>query len=210
MDISELEDTTISTSKHFVKILENSPTISSEIEVFFLESSKYLRLMCTKGPSFQNLIAKTDNMLAVLKNLINNSENSDVNKLKSIQLVANLCVNNPANQKEIWKVMSELIVENFKSDNQGIVNASGMILYNIILEKSCQIDQKYIATIALEHYEKFTEKSNDSLPDFVQILLEHFICESPWIVEYFKSLKPETQKTFLYFVNDHIENESNM
>lgn len=205
LDTKEMENSINFTVKYFVKYLESE--VDSEKELFN-ESVKYLKITCTKGTLFQNIIMNAENFLESLKTSLEN-EKPNVNKLKSLQLLANLCVNNPENQNKLWMTMKDVLIENYEKGDEKTIEVTGMIIYNTILGKSCSVDERNVATISLQHYEKYLENTDNTFPDFSQILLEHFICNCKWIVEYFKKLEPANQINLLYFVNDHIENESN-
>jgi hypothetical protein len=205
----EMEESINFTVKYFIQIPNSESKIINENDKeIFLEAIKYLKFVCTQGQSFQNLIANSENLLESVKNLII-QETANENNLKVLQLVANLCVGNATIQKKVWNVMNEIILDQYENGDNITVNVCGMIIYNTILEKSYSLDERKIATISIHHYEQFLKNPDNLLPDFVQILLEHFICNCKWIVEYFKRLEPANQINLLYFVNDHIENESN-
>lgn len=177
---------------------------------FILECIKHLKVMCTKGPTFQNLIINTTGMIHALNEVL--SGTSSVSKhleIKFFQLIANLCVNNKYSQEKIWNSMSCLIVEKLSSDDVGFVNVAAMITYNVILSEAAQVDLTLIARLNINHFESFLKSPEKPLPDFIHILLEHLLCKSAAFVEIYKQLEPEQQKSALYFIHDYVEDESN-
>lgn len=209
MNLLEKENSIKFTVKNFIKLLESADNFNNgSDEEIFQEAIKYLKFVCTQGQSFQDIIVNSENLLKSMKGFIE-SETSNENELKILQLIANLCVGNAASQRKIWDLMNNEILDKFENGDNKTINVCGMIIYNTILEKSYPLDEKKISTISILHYENFLKNPENSLPDFVQILLEHFICNCKWVVEYFKRLEPANQINLLYFVNDHIENEYN-
>lgn len=135
----------------------------------------------------------------------NISKNID---LKCFQLIANLCVQNEFTQAKIWNLMSDVVIGKLKCDDNSFVNVAAMIIYNIILSKASDVDQREIVNISLGHYRNFIKTPSNSLPDFLHILMDFMICESENILEIYKEMEPENQKTLLYYINDHIEDDS--
>ncbi|KAG5675809.1 hypothetical protein PVAND_005681 [Polypedilum vanderplanki] len=211
MDFSELEDVTISLTKKFIQNLMNfkDTTISEEtFKEISLNCIKHLKVSCTKGPSFQNLIINTNGMLESLKEMLKNEEKKFDNvKTKVFELIANLCVKNEKCQKKIWNEVNELIICELTSSNVQNVNISAMIIYNIKIGINENIEIEQALNVALDHYDNFL-KNNISMPDFLHILLDYFICSCD-VVQSYKKLTSEKQRIFLYYVNDYIENESN-
>lgn len=208
-----MEDATVSTSKNLVKIVKHSdqapnPELFSELVV---ECSKHLKIMCTKGSSFQSLIVNTTGMLETLKEILLLPEeklNAD-QQIKCFQLVANLCVMNKWAQEKIWETMSEDIVAKFtESDNQ-FMNVAAMIIYNMVLNKQASLSVDAIAKIALNHYRTFLNDPSKSLPDFLHILMDFIFCKTASGLELYQSFEQEDQKTFLFYVHDYVEEESN-
>jgi hypothetical protein len=209
-----MEDSTIFVAKNFVKILSLAGNDADQEEIFtelVLESVKHLKIMCTKGSSFQNLIINTKSMLQSLKEILSNqflNVSRDI-ELKCFQLVANLCVKNESTLEKIHQSMFNVIMAKFEGDDNSFLNVSAMIIYNLILNKSSSLDQKHVVQMCAQHYSNVLKNPTNSLPDFVHILLEFFICKSENVVEIFEKLEPDEQKIFLYYVHDHVEVETN-
>lgn len=129
--------------------------------------------------------------------------------LKSFQLIANLCVQNEFAQAKVWSSMSDVVITKLESEDNSFLNVAAMIVYSIILSKASEVDQRQIVSILLHHYSNFIKTPTNSLPDFFYILMDFMICESEDALEIYKDLQPEDQKTFLFYINDHIEDESN-
>ncbi|CRK93464.1 CLUMA_CG007000, isoform A [Clunio marinus] len=215
LDVAEMEDSTIFVSKNFIQMLihhnNDYETQKGVIDELIIECIKHLKIMCTKGPSFQNLIVNTNLMLQMLKNVISNKFPgiSKDQELKCFQLIANLCVKNEWSQKKIWESMSGIILDNFRSENNPFVTVSGMIIYNTILSKASLVNLKYILQISLRHYSSFLKNPKNSLPDFVQIILSYVVSGNEDILEIYKELESDEQKILLYYIHDHIEDPSN-
>jgi hypothetical protein len=181
------------------------------LEKLFLESISHMKIVCTKGSSLQNLIVNTHGMLKALKDTINGNIviTSEVLQVKCFQLLANLCVKNEWSLEKVWSSMSDLIITKFESDNHGIVNIAAMIIYNMVLSKVHQLNYHQVVEISLHHYNSFLKDSSRSLPDFVKILMDYTICQNPNILDIYILLEQDDQKTFLYYVHDHVEEDSN-
>lgn len=167
--------------------------------------------MCTKGPTLQNLIVNTTGMLQSLKDVTtgNFACVSTGLDIKAFQLIANLVVKNEWSQEKVWNFMSDVILAKFELGDSAFVNVAAMIIHNIILNKNSQLDEQKIFKICLNHYKAFLSAPTNQLPDFVSILTDFLICQSSDVVDIYKQLEPEYQKTALYYVHDYIENESN-
>lgn len=209
-----MEDSTIFVAKNFIQILQHAEkdlrVKEAVFEELYIECIKHLKIMCTKGSSFQNLITNTHGMLQTLHKIIN-CEVTDLPQnleLKSFQLLANLCVNNKWSQEKIWTAMSDAIVTKFKSGDSSHINVGAMIVYNLMLSKVSQLDSQQIIEISLHHYANFLKDTAKPLPDFVHILLDYMICKNGDILEVYQKLGPQDAKTFLYYVHDHLEDDS--
>jgi hypothetical protein len=211
LDVAELEDVTISLTKNFVILTTCFKTGCIEAIKFkehSLNCIKYLKIICSKGCSFQNLIANTNGMLESVKFILQSDLDEDV-KLRSFQLLANLCVQNERAQKKLWTELSALIMDRFNSDDTAHINVSAMIIYNIMLHNSEIIDKNLVLTDSLSHYDKFLKEDSPKVPDYFHILLEYFICEFNEIVVAYENLDDDLKKIFLYYLHDHVEHESN-
>lgn len=214
MDIAELEDSTIFVAKNFIQILKNSEKLLEQKELLnelILECIKHMKIMCTKGPSLQNLIVNTIGMLQSFKDVSvgNFAYISSILELKCFQLIANLCVKNEWSQEKIWITMSDVILAKYENGDSSFVNVSAMVIYNMVLSKMSQLDHQQIVKISLKHFKTFLENPTILLPDFVHILMDHLMCKSSLALETYKQLEPEYQKTALYYIHDHIDDETN-
>lgn len=209
-----MEDSTIFVAKNFIQILqhaENESKVKDAVfEELFLECIKHLKVMCTKGTSFQNLIANTNGMMQSLHKIIYNqiSDFPPNLELKSFQLLANLSVNNKWSQEKIWTSMNEIIIKKFDSDDNSHANVAAMIIYNLVLSKVSQLNMQQIVEISIRHYDKFLKNTSKPLPDFIHILMEFMICKNSDILEVYHKLEPQNLKTFLYYIQDHMETDS--
>lgn len=214
LDIAELEDSTIFVAKNFIQVLKNAEHELEQKELLnelILECIKHMKIMCTKGPSLQNLIVNTTGMLSSLKDVSSGKFGnvSPILELKCFQLIANLCVKNEWSQEKIWISMSDVVMAKFESDDNSYVNVSAMVVYNMVLSKMSQLNHQQIVKISLKHFKTFLETPANSLPDFVHILMDYLICKSSEALETYKQLEPEDQKTALYYIHDHIDDETN-
>lgn len=198
MDISELEDTTISLSRKFVS---SSKEIEKSRDIL-LSCIKELKNLCTKGSSLQNLIANTNGMIISLKSIVETCTDDDL-KLKSFQLIANVCVQNKKVQSKVHDELGELIMKQINSEDLKFVNVASMLIHNMLLN-GISIDIQRVLNMCLNQTQNL-----DPVPDFLHILLDHFICSYKDIVGEYKTLDDEIKKNFLLYVNDHVINESN-
>lgn len=203
-----MEDVTISLTKNFVLFSKEEVEGKKIFDEKSLICIKHLKLICTKGSSFQNLIAHTHGMLNALKEYLSYEEDAST-KLQCFQLLANLCVQNQKVQRLIWDSCGALIMENLNSNESKFVNIAAMIIYNIYFNKSSEIEMKKVIENCLHHYDSFLQNSTNPLPEFVHILLDHFICGTDEIGEAYEHLNSHEKKLFLFYIHDHIENESN-
>lgn len=211
LDIAEMEDSTIFVAKNFIQILEDTGNEDEVFDELILECIKHLKIMCTKGSTFQNLIVNTNGMIKALNSVISSNypKVSHDLELKCFQLIANLCVKNEWSQRKIWASMSNAVVSKFEGADKSFVNVSAMIVYNMILSKEPQLDKQQIVRISLHHYSVFLKTPSEGFPDFVSILMDFVICKDSDVLDVYKHLDPEDQKVFLFYIHDHVENYSN-
>jgi ataxin-10 len=197
MDISELEDTTISLSR---KLVSSSKEIEKSHENL-LAGVKELKVLCTKGPTFQNLIANTNGMITSLKSILESNTDDDL-KLNCFQLIANICVQNKKVQAKVHDELGDLIMHQLNSEDTKFVNVASMLTHNMLLNGT-MTDIQRILTVCLCQSQKLK-----AVPDFLHILLDHLICSHKDIVGEYKKIDESTKKNFLLYVNDHAVNES--
>lgn len=172
---------------------------------------KYLKVMCTKGPTLQNLVVNTTGSLSALTDVTTGkfSNLSPELEIKGFQLIANLIVKNETSQDKIWNFMSDVILAKLESDDTAFVNVAAMIVYNLALSKRQQLDKHKIFKVCQDHYKSFLNQPSNQIPDFVHILLDFLLCKTSDGVEIFIKLEPGDQKTALYYIQDYVENEFN-
>lgn len=191
-------------------IAKNDEIAPEFFDLLTNECIRYLKVMCTKGSTFQNLIVNTTGMLAALNSILkgNIHNASDDIEIRTFQLIGNLCVQNKITQEKIWNSLKETIIEKFEMSEGPFINVGAMIIYNLILSGSPSLDQRQVLSICLSHYQNFLNQSTTSLPDFVLVLMDFMICANDKIVEIYKDLGTADIKNLLFYIHDHIENES--
>lgn len=214
MDVSELEDVTISLTKNFVSLhisLKSGQIDTVKFNEMLLVCIKHLKTACTKGSSFQNLILNTHGMLETLREILKSDESYEKDlKLKLFQLLANISVQNEKAQRKIWTEANEQLLEKLNESNDlGYVNVAAMMIYNMILSGIASEHKEEILKCALHQYDNLLKSQLPTLPDFVHILLDHFICTDEESIELYDKLNRELQKVFLCYVHDYVENETN-
>lgn len=204
-----MEDSAIFVAKNFIQILSQPDVEQAVFDELILECIKYLKLMCSKGSSFQNLIVNTAQMIQSLLDVLLGSPAtvSRIRQLKTFQLVANLCVQNKFSQQKIWERLQDVIIARFNGDDKDFANVAAMIIYNMILSELPDVDQLQILKISLRHF-SLAAPANP-LPDFIHILMDFMLCKNEDCLELYKELGPEDQKTALYYIQDYVEEESN-
>lgn len=186
-----------STDKERIKLLTKRLFESSETDL--LNSFKELNRYCVKGNEFQNLIVNEDNFIHFLTTLIK-CHQDEVIRMKSFQLLANLCVQNKSSQCIVWNESSEIILDSLKSDNNNFVNIAAMILHNMFLNDIEKVNINNVLPICLDQAFKL-----NPIPEFLHIFLDHLICSELDIVSKYNNL--EDKKNFLHYVYDHVQNE---
>lgn len=190
MEQEEIEDI-----KLMIKIL----LISSD-ESELIVSMKKLNAYCAKGSPFQNLIADESAILETLTRRMNEKD-CDL-KLRTFQLIANLCVQNKSVQEVVWNKTGERILEELKSNNQKYVNIAAMIIHNMILNET-----KIVSTLSILETSLEQTFNLNPLPDFLHILLDHIILTDEEIIKHYNSLDDEHKKKFLIYIHDFVQND---
>lgn len=154
------------------------------------------------------MITNTYGFIESAKNIMQCNCDENI-KLNMFQLIANLGVQNQKVQKRLWNELNELLLAKFSSEDNRFVNVSAMIIHNMILNSPGLIDDKEVLKESLKQYRRYLSTPPLVVPDFLHVLLEYFICEHPEIDSCYEKLSDNLRVVFLYFIQDHVEDENN-
>uniref|UniRef100_A0A182F9K2 Ataxin-10 n=1 Tax=Anopheles albimanus TaxID=7167 RepID=A0A182F9K2_ANOAL len=167
-----------------------------------------LQRSCALGESFQNIIITRDGFLERFRAiLVQEKETVPENiRLSSLKLMANLCVQNKANQEKIIGQLLQSLLDNIIS-NGTLANASAMILYNGFLYKSSNgVTLSTLLATLMTNVEANLALQQEP-PEFVTIFLEYLLCESNEILQALGELE-FSQKMLLYrFMIEYVRQE---
>uniref|UniRef100_A0A182QIB6 Ataxin-10 n=1 Tax=Anopheles farauti TaxID=69004 RepID=A0A182QIB6_9DIPT len=166
-----------------------------------------LKRGCSVGESFQNAIIARADFIERVRVILNDAEGTvpmDV-RVNCLQLLANLCVQNLANQKKVILFLHPFLFK-YISSNGGHANAAAMILYNGFIYKAVDADLKAILTCILDNVEMNRAAQTD-LPEFVCIFLEYLISESNEIVQEIDNLDFNKKMLLFRYLIEYIRQE---
>lgn len=212
-ELDELEDSTILVCRKFVELselLKNEVLDETDYlnyNEFATECIKFLKVCCSKGNNYQNLMANTIDFLDLCLRPMLNGKYPDM-ELKCLQLVANICVQNRKTQEKIYGLFQEEILQTLECNDYKLVNVASMIVFNMLLNGT-EVNETKIFEIVFGHIKVHLNGTEIALPEFLSFLLDHIICDHPRIVELYESSSQDQQLLVLYYILDHIKDKDN-
>lgn len=130
--------------------------------------------------------------------------------LVSMQVLANLIINNSANQQIIWGHFNQFFMESLKQSDYPHKDICRMIIYNIYCVGGLiQEKGKEFLKILLQNLEEVIKNVDSTIPEFLQIFLEYYITKQKRITPMYMTLGSNERIVLLNFIADFIkENQS--
>lgn len=171
-----------------------------------LKCLNLLKGSCALGQSYQTAIMSKENFLTSWKKLLNDENIAENIRVNSLQLLANLCVQNKGNQKLVLEELKDYLLKNIEANNS-FTNAATMIIYNSFIYKSnVGMDTQELLTILLANVEA-NRQIQQNVPDFVEIFLEYLMCDSNEIVDGYERIECPMRISFVRYINEYIRQE---
>lgn len=126
--------------------------------------------------------------------------------LVSLQVLANLIINNTANQHIIWEHFSEFFIAYLTQADSPHKDICRMIIYNIYCVGGLLQDRgKEFLKLLLQNLDEVIRNVNSTVPEFLQIFLEHFLTKQKRITPMYMTLTSNERILLLNFTSDFIK-----
>ncbi|KAG4076744.1 hypothetical protein HA402_002031 [Bradysia odoriphaga] len=126
--------------------------------------------------------------------------------LVSLQVLANVIISNTANQHIIWEHFNEFLTTYLTQGDSPHKDICRMIIHNIYCVGGLLQDRgKEFLKILLQNLDEVTRNVNSTIPEFLQIFLEHFLTKQKRITPMYMTLSPNERILLLNFTSDFIK-----
>lgn len=131
--------------------------------------------------------------------------------LVSLQVLANLIINNAANQQIVWGHFNQFLMTYLQQADYPHKDICRMIIHNIYCIGGLIQDKgRDFLKILLQNLEGVVQNVNGTIPEFLQIFLEHFVTKQKRITPMYMTLSSDERILLLNFIADFIkEGQSN-
>lgn len=134
------------------------------------------------------------------------SEDNNQLFLVSMQVLANLIINNSANQQIIWGHFNQFLMTSLTQADYPHKDICRMIIHNIYCVGGLIQDKgKEFLKIFLQNLEEVIRNVNCTIPEFLQIFLEHYVTKQKRITAMYMTLSSNERILLLNFVADFIK-----
>lgn len=126
--------------------------------------------------------------------------------LVSLQVLANLIINNSANQQIIWDHFNQFLMTYLTQSDYPHKDICRMIIHNIYCVGGLLQDRgKEFLKILLQNLDEVNQTANCTIPEFLQIFLEHFVTKQKRITPIYMTLSCSERILLLNFISDLIK-----
>lgn len=126
--------------------------------------------------------------------------------LVSLQVLANLIINNSANQLIVWGHFNQFLMTYLTQADYPHKDICRMIIHNIYCIGGLIQDKgKEFLKILLQNLEGVIQNVNCTIPEFLQIFLEHFVTKQKRITPMYMTLSTNERILLLNFIADFIK-----
>ncbi|XP_055532179.1 ataxin-10 [Wyeomyia smithii] len=207
LDISTSNGNFPSQSEYIIQVFLDCHKSEKDAQVeIALKCLKLLKQSCALGQTFQDEIIGKENLLETFKRILKDESVREDVRVSCLQLIANLCVQNPPNQEIILRELRGVLLECIES-NSRFANASTMIVYNAFLSKvSASLDAQQLLEVLLVNIETARLAQQDP-PEFVSIFLEYLMCKTAEILDGYERISFEKRIQFLRYLMEYIRTE---
>lgn len=174
---------------------------------------KKLRKSCTYGEPIQTGIARRQDFFPLIRKIMAIDESRKEHQPAHSemitvcwQLLCNICVGNLTTQQLIWQHLNSMFCE-YLTSNHKSNDLCRMIIYNIWI--SGNIDDEWVFQSLVQNLSREVECKSNTLPEFLQFHLEHFITEQRHFVPKYAKLEVNHRIPLLYFIADYIRTDNN-
>lgn len=147
-------------------------------------------------------------MIGYIADVLNAPINAVDNQLVlvSLQVLANLIINNSANQQIVWDQFSSFLVTYLTESDRSHKDICRMIIHNIYCVGGLLQDKgKEFLKVLLHNLEETNRSNSGTIPEFLQIFLEHFITKQKRITPMYMTLSSDERILLLHFISDFMK-----
>ncbi len=186
----------------------NSDTLDSIQISVATDCLRIIRQSCPHGAEVQcyivNDLPVIGYIMAIFKVPMTEANNQLF--LVSLQVLANLIINNPANQQIVWEHFNQFLMTYLTQVDYPHKDICRMIIHNIYCIGGLLQDRgKEFLKILLQNLEEVVQNVNCTIPEFLQIFLEHFITKQRRITPMYMTLSSNERILLLNFISDFLK-----
>lgn len=149
-------------------------------------------------------------VVAYIHDVINNPSDDKINQttIVSLQVLANLTINNTANQQSVWNTFNQFFLTYLTKVGYPHKDICRMIIHNIYCVGGLFQDRgKEFLKILLQNLDEEIQNVNGTLPEFLQIFLEYFVTKQKRISPMYLTLSSSERILMLNFIADYIKED---
>lgn len=173
-----------------------------------IDCLRIFRQCCPLGAEVQTYIVRSLSVDVFIHDLILSDLHAQIDQITtvSLQVLANLVINNTDNQLAVWNKFNQFFINHLSETGYPHKDICRMIIYNIYCVGGLLQDQGLeFLKILLRNLDEHIQNKDCTLPDFLQIFLEHFITKQKRIASMYLKLDSTDRILMLHFLVDHIK-----
>lgn len=185
----------------------SDPLDSTQISIA-TDCLRVIRQSCPRGQDVQCYIVNALPVISYITEIfkVPMSEANNQLFLVSLQVLANLIINNPANQQIIWEHFNQFLTTYLSGADYPHKDICRMIIHNIYCVGGLIQDRgKEFLKILLQNLDGVIHNANGTIPEFLQIFLEHFVTKQKRITAMYMTLSSNERISLLNFITDFIK-----
>lgn len=186
----------------------NSNTLDSTQTAIATDCLRIFRQSCPLGAEVQCYIVNDLPAVSYIHDVLNNSsyDKSNQTTIVSLQVLANLIINNAVNQLSIWNTFNQFFMSYLTKADYPHKDICRMIIHNIYCVGGLIQDKgKEFLKILLQNLDEEIQNVNGTIPEFLQIFLEHFVTKQKRVTPMYLTLSSNERILMLNFIADYIK-----
>lgn len=188
----------------------NSNVLDSSQTSVATDCLRIIRQSCPHGADVQCFIVNDLPVIGYISAIFQTPMSQDNNQLflVSLQVLANLIINNAANQQIIWENFNVFLMTYLTQVDSPHKDICRMIIHNIYCVGGLLQDRgREFLKILLQNLDEVIRNVNSTIPEFLQIFLEHFLTKQKRITPMYMTLSSNERISLLNFTSDFIKED---
>jgi hypothetical protein len=175
-----------------------------------------LKYLCAEGSDYQTQICNSKNFSQNILRTHNDScfpdlttESQELITHNTLQLIANICVQNSIAQALIWNNLSSVVMKCFQDEEQSkLNNVSAMIILNIYMSNETLITPSATAILKTLGTRLSSKDDSESSNEFDHILLDYMLTERADLYAVYEQLDDDAKHLILYYILEFLKDSN--